>query len=342
MPDFVMTAQEDFWDAALQEMLAILPEARLVKWIDRGVAILRIPDPFARVSMTLRKNEPIYTRHIFPLDYTALVEHWPRALVKIAARLQTSYPHLRDTSYSIQLRILDPSAYAFSKFDLTRWMSEELRKRLFSLETQNPDQIVSAVLKNNLLYMGVSKPFENISAWPGGMRRFARYEGQISRAEFKLLEALEVFGLDLNGKQTALDLGAAPGGWTKVLLDRGIAVTAVDPAEMAPPLRSAPRLRHFHGLAQDFWERGQQAFDLIVNDMRMDVVDSVKMILKFAPRLNAGGLMIMTFKLPSKKPEAAVEKGLAMLAREYGNLRARQLFHNRSEITVTGKKVENP
>ena len=49
------------------------------------------------------------------------------------------------------------------------------------------------------------------------MRRFAREEGQVSRAEFKLLEAIELFGVAVREHGVALDLGASPGGWTRVL-----------------------------------------------------------------------------------------------------------------------------
>lgn len=47
--------------------------------------------------------------------------------------------------------------------------------------------------------------------------------------------------------------------------------------------------------------------------------------------------MIMTFKLPAKKQSAKIKAGLEILSRSYTDLRARQLYHNRSEITVAGK-----
>lgn len=54
-------------------------------------------------------------------------------------------------------------------------------------------------------------------------------------AEFKLLEALEVFGIVLPSHGVALDLAAAPGGWTRVLRRAGEYVTAIDPGELDAP-----------------------------------------------------------------------------------------------------------
>lgn len=58
--------------------------------------------------------------------------------------------------------------------------------------------------------------------------RTTRNANVVSRAEFKLLEAIEFFDIDLSRVRTALDIGAAPGGWTHLLSQRGISVLALD------------------------------------------------------------------------------------------------------------------
>lgn len=52
----------------------------------------------------------------------------------------------------------------------------------------------------------------------------------INRAEFKMKEAVEFFGVDLKKVRTCLDIGAAPGGWTHYLSQRGVRVVARDTA----------------------------------------------------------------------------------------------------------------
>ena len=70
-------------------------------------------------------------------------------------------------------------------------------------------------------------------------------EDQISRAKFKLLEAEQRFGIDFSVARKAIDIGAAPGGWTSLLLERGLKVTAIDPAAMNPRLLGNPTCSRF-------------------------------------------------------------------------------------------------
>ena len=64
----------------------------------------------------------------------------------------------------------------------------------------------------------------------------AQDAGYRSRAAFKLIELDARFGL-FKGAKRVLDLGAAPGGWSQVALERlapGAVVVAVDVAELEP------------------------------------------------------------------------------------------------------------
>src|SRR5690606_2902121 len=142
------------------------------------------------------------------------------------------------------------------------------------LDVRRPQQILSVVLarpgRETVAYLGLSPAVFNLSDWAGGVRRFKREPGQISRAEFKLLEALESFGIELPANGRALDLGAAPGGWTRVLRQKGQYVTAVDPGELAPAVALDPRVQYRQMTAEAYLASGPDTFDLIVNDMRLD------------------------------------------------------------------------
>lgn len=65
--------------------------------------------------------------------------------------------------------------------------------------------------------------------------REAKAQGYRSRAAFKLKELDEKFGL-LKGAQRVVDLGAAPGGWTQVVMEanRDARVAAIDLLDMDP------------------------------------------------------------------------------------------------------------
>jgi len=86
--------------------------------------------------------------------------------------------------------------------------------------------------KNRAL-IGISDP-HNSSSSLNGIHRVSMAHDAPSRSYLKLAEAFEVF-LDkeeqaqwLKPGMTAIDLGAAPGGWTWQLVQRGLKVVAVD------------------------------------------------------------------------------------------------------------------
>jgi 23S rRNA (cytidine2498-2'-O)-methyltransferase len=190
-------------------------------------------------------------------------------------------------------------------------------------------------------YLGISTAEENLSSWSGGARHFAHTTEEISRAEFKLLEALEVFGVSLPSQGRALDLGAAPGGWTRLLLDSGVHVVAVDPANLDVRLKKRPRLEHYQGYAENYLEEALKKhykFDIIVNDMRMDAREAARLLTRAARCLRPDGLIISVLKLPHAtheiNPLATLHSALKILSTYYDTVQARQLFHNRQEVTV--------
>lgn len=66
----------------------------------------------------------------------------------------------------------------------------------------------------------------------------ARQQGWRSRAAFKLIELEDRFGLIRQGARV-VDLGAAPGGWTQVVLQRGAAVVVGVDLLPIDPIRGA-------------------------------------------------------------------------------------------------------
>jgi 23S rRNA (cytidine2498-2'-O)-methyltransferase len=208
-----------------------------------------------------------------------------------------------------------------------------------ALDVRQPEQVISVGVRNDagkppIFYVGASLTRHNLSDWAGGMRRFAREEGQISRAEFKLLEAIEVFGLELPARGTALDLGAAPGGWTRVLRSFEQYVTAVDPGELDPRVAKDRGVRHKRMTAEAYLDSDPDPFDIIVNDMRMDGRDSARLMTSYARLLYPHGWALMTLKLPEQRREPILDHAFSILRNRYIIAGARQLFHNRSEITV--------
>jgi 23S rRNA (cytidine2498-2'-O)-methyltransferase len=286
----------------------------------------------------LRRNEPIFLRHLFPIEaempVTDSIALTAEALKEYAATLGD---RVNGRKVAIQIRKEQNSPFPYSSAegrDVVIPVVQELGGETVAREA---DWIISVYASKKSLYMGCSLPRDNLSDWPGGSVRFRKEEGLISRAAFKLLEAERAFDLPLDQFSNALDLGAAPGGWTSVLLERGLKVTAVDPAEIDPSLELHPRLRHMRkNAAEVSFPPG--TFDIMVCDMSWDPHHTCRLVSALAPALTAGGSGIITLKLMYRKPFQSIQDLTEAYRENFDIRKVKQLFHNREEVTMWVKR----
>ncbi len=194
----------------------------------------------------------------------------------------------------------------------------------------------------HILFLDGTSGFIGVSAaddgalWSMGVPRL-RLAGAPSRSAAKLEEGLlwflgESTDSVLASGMSAVDLGAAPGGWTWVLARRGLRVTAVDHGKLAREAEEAGAVRHLS--ADAFTYRPPRPVDWMV----CDVVDKPARTADMVQRWLGQGWCrrtIFNLKLPMKQRLAEVERILARLRTVPGlRLQARQLYHDREEITV--------
>ncbi len=352
----IVTCDDGSVDLAQAELSAVAPAAALLEELSAGVLLYDAGIPFAELAAQWRITPPIFVRHVVPVQAIAPLGGHAGDPAFLARTLPDALPAL-DVAlrFSVQTRILVEVPY--KPYDLNTTLAAALAANNGpTLDVRAPQQIVSVACvslhtwrpdaslmiggahvgrgRRLAAFAGLSLAADNLSSWAGGMRRFAREEGQVSRAEFKLLEAFEVFGVELPPRGMALDLGAAPGGWTRVLRQRGQYVTAVDPGELDARLVGDRGIRHLRITAEQYLQDGPDRFDVIVNDMRMDARDSARLMAAFARFLYPHGWALMTLKLPEHDRQPVLDQAFVILRRTYRIAGARQLFHNRSEITV--------
>ncbi len=354
MSQAILTAQPDFVDLALEELQAGATDARMVAELAPGVLLVAFAESFWELADHWQHHPPIFVRHICPVDATApLVGDEAADLALLEEVVREEFAPLIDPElpFSVQTRVL--ARLPYRPFQVNRALSQLIQEAAGApLDVRNPVQVLSVVCAETppvlnldapyVAFLGLSLAQQNLSDWAGGERRFAREKEQVSRSEFKLLEALEAFGVDLPPRGVALDLGASPGGWTRVLRQRQQYVTAVDPGELDPRLAQDKGVRHLRMTAEEYLANEPDTFDIIVNDMRMDARDSARLMVAYARHLYPHGLAIMTFKLPERNRRPVLDHAFNILRQAYDILGARQLFHNRSEITVFLRKKRRP
>jgi 23S rRNA (cytidine2498-2'-O)-methyltransferase len=334
----ILTAQPGSDDLALRELRAADPEAHLVAELAPGVLLASVESAFESLAEAWRATPPIFIRHVCPASTSVPLTGAAGdidALSAAAANLQTFFAP--DQAFSVQTRIL-AEGVAYRPFDVNTALAAAISTTGASLDVRTPARVLSVVVARHAGsltgFLGASTVRDNLSDWAGGVRRFARDAEQISRSEFKLLEALDVFHIALTPRSKALDLGAAPGGWTRVLRQHGVYVTAVDPAALDPSLMTDPGVRFRRMTAQRYLTGDPDHFDLIVNDMRIDARDAARLVIACARLLPPDGPVITTLKLPEHGQAPLLQEALGTLRSAYTVAGARQLFHNRSEVTA--------
>ena len=190
--------------------------------------------------------------------------------------------------------------------------------------------------------IGTSDPY-NSAATHMGILRLKMPHDAPSRSYLKLAEAFEVLLNEeerakwLKPGMTAVDLGAAPGGWTWQLIQRGLKVIAVDNGPLKGVAAKHHSIKH---LRQDgFRYRPQRPVDWVVCDM-VEQPQRVATLIAEWIATGSSTRAIFNLKLPMKKRVAALKEALDSIRTALNNkgvryqLEARQLYHDREEVTV--------
>ncbi|WP_161975508.1 SAM-dependent methyltransferase [Tengunoibacter tsumagoiensis] len=344
----IATVHPEFAKSALQELQQIDSQIRFVEEMADGITLYSVSNS-QQFMRRVANQRPTFVRHLAPAQDIVQLANTEQDLGTIAIAL-AELPGFsllsKGTRFAVQARFVQSDRSLgerpFSTGQLNRALAEALAEETEAIEyIKKPEVIISLLCTMQKCYLGISTPEENLSSWPGGARHYAQTDDQVSRAEFKLLEALEVFGITLPDEGRILDLGAAPGGWSRLLLEAGLEVYAVDPARLDPRLEQDEALQHYRGYAEDFIEEAierQVLFDAIVNDMRMDAREAARLLCRAVLCLHDDGFIVSVFKLPHETlvvdPLRNLKEALRILSTSYGIIQTKQLFHNRQEVTV--------
>ena len=186
------------------------------------------------------------------------------------------------------------------------------------------------------LWFSAARVDEGISVYEAGFRPMRSLKHAPSRSASKLEEALSILGRHPSPGETAVDLGAAPGGWSMVLARHGAAVEAIDHAELRldPKLKLKGQINHIKANGLKYMP--DEPVDWLVCDMVMGAKDTLK-ILKTWALAGAMRHFVVNIKLPKDNPwqGAALAVELTDIIDDF-EIITRHLLHDRSEITMMG------
>lgn len=216
------------------------------------------------------------------------------------------------------------------------------------------EQNASAVMRLHVCFMSGNTAYigyaltGNSSPWPMGIPRLKFPRGAPSRSTLKLEEAFLHFLSEREREQllqpgmSAVDLGAAPGGWTWQLVKRHLRVTAVDNGAMDPALLDSGVVEHVR--TDGFRYHPNKPVQWMV----CDIVEQPIRIAALAVQWLAQGWCertIFNLKLPMKKRYQEVRRCLSHIDEALHDegigyqISCKQLYHDREEVTVYLRRV---
>jgi len=209
-----------------------------------------------------------------------------------------------------------------------------------ALRADAPARLHVFLTDGTTAYVGTSDVSTG-ARWPMGIARLHLPRQAPSRSVQKLAEALVTFLGErelslLRAGLRAVDLGAAPGGWTWLLAQRGLRVTAVDNGALKGSLANDPLVTHVREDGLTF--RPRRPVDWLTCDI---VEQPVKIAAVVAGWIADGAARraIFNLKLPMKKRYDEVRRCEAVIGERLARsgvgftLALRQLYHDREEVT---------
>jgi 23S rRNA (cytidine2498-2'-O)-methyltransferase len=154
------------------------------------------------------------------------------------------------------------------------------------------------IVEPNEWWIGSHRVVTTPQRWPGGAIPVRTPEHAVSRAYTKMAEAIAWSGLPIAEEDECVELGCAPGGASQALLDRGLFVTGIDPAEVEPILLEHPRFRHLRKRSKEVRRTEYLGVRWLAADMNLApnyTLDAVEAVVSH-PDVRIRG-MVLTLKL---------------------------------------------
>ncbi len=178
------------------------------------------------------------------------------------------------------------------------------------------------------------------SRWPGGVYSLRLPEHAVSRAYLKMEESIRWSQLPLQAGDTCVEIGSSPGGSCQALLDRGMNVIGIDPAQMHESVLAHANFTHHRARAADLKRSAFSEAKWLFSDSNVApnyTLDSVEHIVENR-RVNLHGL-VLTLKLMQPELAEQIPSYIERVKKwGYQYVRLRQLAFNRREVCMVAMK----
>ncbi len=316
--------------------------------LEERVSTLVIESPEADLAGRLERLSPIFTYLLLPLHDVSQIskKDYMGSITKAAISSAKKGLKIRAECYDVN------SKEGYSAKDIEVSLGRRMESEGYEINLEKPEALLYLVLINGRCYSGCMEIVMLKRDFINPERHYHRYSrGAISRAELKLIQAFDEFRISASG--TAIDLGAAPGGWSRFLAEKGLCVIAVDKGSLDYLKLEGNRIRvreetlpykhnkdepagiiHLKARAEEATEACELSADLIVNDMNLAPSSSAALVVSISRLLKPGSQLVMTIKCIDRKAEKHLQTVEKALSPTFRIERKAVLPSNRQEITI--------
>lgn len=221
---------------------------------------------------------------------------------------------------------------------LSRMSSDS--KPLLNRRAQPNDLVLDvALVEPNWWWVGWHNVSTTFQRWPGGVPMF-EMEDKISRAYYKLKEALLWSGISVHPNDVCVEIGSSPGGAAQLLLEMGAQVIAVDPAELEEEVAKHPNMTYIRKRGREVRKREFSSARWLIADMNVApkfTLDTIEDIVT-NNQVNVSGV-VLTLKLLEKSVATEINQFRDRVSQwGFQVIKTRQLAFNRQEFCLVGIK----
>ncbi len=288
----------------------------------------------------VKEKDPIFVHNAIPLNiYLDSFNNYSNVANLILKK------NLLEKEKSFRIETITYDSEIKSR-DIEVGIGSLLEKAGLKVDMLTPGQLIGIISKKNEIYIGSSDVNNLIYSYLDLSKTLSRkisQEGKLNRAQFKLVEAIERFYIRLNRGEYVLDLGASPGGWSRVLSSKGCKVIAIDGGELNPCLKQDKNIYHIkERITEENIKSIKKTLEeliedkelsMITNDMNISPNESISIIREFSDYLLKGGKVIMTLKGITKNIFDLIQNSKIELEKNYNIIKIKHLEQNRREVT---------
>lgn len=306
--------------------------------------ICQQPEQIVTLLNNIQFSDVIFARQWAVGQFIDLPE---KDRINVLLAILANYPQMG----SLWLEVLDTNeGKELSKFcrKFTAPLTSALKKTGLLVEDAKKPRLLLTFLSGQKVFVGYAY-VANSAKWPMGIPRLKFPREAPSRSTLKLEEAWHQFiprqqwDTRLAAAMKAIDLGAAPGGWTWQLVNRNMLVTAIDNGFMQQALMDSGQVTHLQ--VDGFIFKPRKAVDWMVCDIVEKPARTAAMASNWLTEKWCKEA-IVNLKLPMKQRYQEVSKLLNRMQEHFINqgirvkIACKQLYHDREEVTCHFQRLD--